>query len=193
MRRTRRQFVVSLAGAWTAVALPRAAAAAGTKSTARKAAILARALSYERSLPERAGSSVGLTVVYNPSSSSSKNEAEAWARAFGSLESVRISGKPLAVSMAPVGAGLDSHLDDTKGDVLVAVDGTQPFLTYLKKITRGRGMLSIGSLRELVEGGLTLGVYDDGDKLKIVVNLKAAGREGARFSSKLLKLADIIR
>jgi hypothetical protein len=40
---------------------------------------------------------------------------------------------------------------------------------------------------------LTLCVTEEGDKVKIVVNLDAAHQEGIRFSSNLLKLATIIR
>ena len=58
---------------------------AAETSKQRHAAILARALSYELTLEQRAGPSVGIAVVYDPGNAASEANADEWLYAVKGL------------------------------------------------------------------------------------------------------------
>lgn len=161
----------------------------------KRAPILARALSYEYTLKNRAGDALSIAVLYKAGSSSSDAAAEAWVKAFKSFEGVKVQGLPLGV----VKIGWDSA-DRVKGllsaqgiDILVVADGLDTDLGAVRDLARGLKILTVGEKMSYLEDGLTLGVVDAGGKLTIVINLSSAAQEGITFSSELLKLAKVIR
>lgn len=167
------------------------AALAAHAGEERKATILARAFSYDYSLKERAGKSVGLAVVHKPGS----DNADEWVKAFKTLEGVTVQGLPLTVSkVAFEGADkLKAKIASDGLDIIFVCDGLESDLSTIKESVREKHVLSVGATEAMVQQGLTLGVFADGAKTVITVNLSAAGAEGVSFSSELLRLAKVIR
>lgn len=187
----RRSFLLGGAAfAGGLVCLPGVARAA--TPTQRKAAVLARALSYERTLSERADSSVDILMVH--SGGPGLSEAQGWMAAFDSLSSVKVAGKSLVTHSALLGPEMTSALNSGEIDVVLTCgELTEVVVEEIGEMTARSKVLSVGTRRMHVEEALTFGVIEENDKLQMLVNLRAAKREGVRFSSKLLKLAEVIR
>jgi hypothetical protein len=116
-------------------------------------------------------------------------------RAFQALAKVKVQGMPL-VSESLVysnSQALSAAVQERGIDVLYVCPGLQSELPAIIQVSRRRQVLSIGSLPELVERGLALGVFPLEDRPTIVVNLSASRAEGVEFSSDLLRLAKVKR
>ena len=163
-------------------------------SKARNAAILARVLSFELTLEERAGASVVVAVVYKRGDPRSEANADEWLDALKSLSSVHIKDRPFSAIKVPyASADLIAAIDRGGADVLLVADGLTAELNAIAQLARSRHVLTASNGVADVASALTLCVTEEGDKTKIVVNLNAARLEGIRFSSNLLKLATIVR
>ena len=191
--RSRREFLRFGVGAGlAALAAPRPAFATAA-STAQRAAILARALSYEQTLADRAGKTVDLLLIHD-ASSGTRSEALEWWTAFEALSGVRVDGRPLRAQIATLNDDLPEIFSRGVVDVAIACgDVSDDLVSTVSTLTRGTRTLSVATRRKQVEDGLTLGVIKESEKVRILVNLRAAEREGVRFSAKLLKLAEILR
>ena len=186
---------VGLGVAALGVAGPRStrAAATGSAASVRKATIIARAMSYERSLSARVGESLRLAILYAGGQMDSLQDAERWKAAFAGLDGIKIYDMPLVVSTYPWGGEAASVLHELGTDVLVVCDGLGGQLSNITAFTRRDRLLSVGTQRPYLDNACTLGVFEDSGKPEIVINLSAAEREDLKFSSRLLKLAKVIR
>jgi hypothetical protein len=169
-----------------------ARAAAGEE---RKATILARAFAYDYSLKGRAGKSVSLAVLFKAGTPASETAADAWVKAFKSLEGVTMQGLPFSTSKVPwEGADrLRARIASDGVDIVFVCDGLEPDVGAIREVSREKKVLTVTDREALVLQGVTLGVYAEGDKLTITINLPAATGEGVSFSSELLRLAKVIR
>lgn len=167
--------------------------AAAQPAIGKRAAIVARALSYDRSLGERAGDTVVLLVLHKAGNEASVAAAKAWVEAFGSLEGTVVHGLPFKVVSAPWDpVAVKAQVESAGVDALLACDGLEGDVAAIKSLARERHVLSAGSTRAFAEQGLSLAVVAEGDRSVIVVNLPASKAEGVAFSSDLLRLAKIV-
>jgi hypothetical protein len=168
-------------------------AASEGSTKARHAAVLARVLSYELSLEERAGASVEIAIIYRPGDAASEANANEWMTALQGILPVNVVNRPLAASKVPFGTSEISAAIDRGADVLLAADGLDAELPSIAQIARSRHVLTAGNSPSYVQQNLTLCVIEKEDKTKILVNLTEASAEQIRFSSRLLALAVLIR
>ena len=191
MRRVgRRRFLAGGLGGAMALLLSREVLAAS--ATQRKAAVLARALSYERTLADRAGDSVDILMVHT--GGAGLEEAQGWTAAFESLSSVKIAGRQISTQVAVIGPEMTTAIATGEIDVVITCgDVATAVVEEVGAMTGRANVLSVGTRRSQIETALTFGVVEEDGKLQMLVNLRAAKREGVRFSSKLLKLAEVIR
>lgn len=187
MTSSRRGFMRALG--WGGAALvglrPARASAAGND---RKAAIIARAISYERTLGTRSGASLRLGIAFAQGNNTSTRDSQAWLDGFASISDVTVNGNAIEVLTLAWGSGVPERLD-----VLLVCDGLQSQSSAIAAFTSSKRILSVGSVREYLDGDCTLGVFDVDGKPRITINLTAAEREKVKFSSRLLKLADVVR
>jgi hypothetical protein len=161
---------------------------------AREAAVLARVLSYELTLDERAGEAVGIAVVYKPGNAASEANAESWYQALAALGSTRIKGRRFfALKIPHEPRALAAAIDKDGVDVLLASSGLDADLAALASFARARHILSAADSPEYLKNDLTVCVTQEGDKPKIYINLKNADLEHIRFSSNLLRLTTLVR
>ena len=168
---------------------PREAAA----GSARIATIIARALSYERTLPARMGPALVLGIVYADGDAASETDRDTWSTAFAGLDGVKVNGAPLQLTTLAWGSGAGAELLGRGVDVVLVCEGLDGALSEIADFTAANHLLSVGAVRAYVDGRCTLGVFDVDGKPRITINLAVAEREGVKFSSRLLKLADVIR
>jgi hypothetical protein len=169
-------------------------AAAGDDSKKRHAAILARVLSYELTLDERAGDAVTVAVVYKSGDSISEANANEWLQQFSELSSVRIKGRRFfATKVAYRQEHLVSTLEKEGADVILVCEGLTAEAETIARFARTRRVLTAGNDLSYVQKDLTVCVTEEGERTRIFINLNSAQQEGIRFSSNLLKLATVLR
>ena len=166
---------------------------ASGESKARHAAILARVLSYELTLDERAGDSVEIGIVYRDGDPTSRANADEWLRALQDLAPINVSNRPLRASKISYGTNDLNAALDRGVDVLLVTEGLGSEATGIAQLARARHVLTAGNSPSFVQSDLTLCVTEVADKTKILVNLNEANLERIKFSSRLLALATIIR
>jgi YfiR/HmsC-like len=157
----------------------------------KRTLLLAKALSYERRLAETKGGSVGIAVLFLDGDAASQASASRWIQSFQMVAPLKVHGVPVeawAVPYQPTGL---SELVRAKGiDVLLACDGV-PFAA-IAQVARERRVLSAADTRAGIDGRLSLGVFVEGGRPRILINARSAKAEGAEFSAKLLQLADVL-
>lgn len=159
----------------------------------REAAILVRALSYERNLPARAGEDVVVAVVHEPADAASAEMGAAVLAAFQQHEGATVQGLALRAVSVPWGAEAPAALDVAGADVVyvcAALDASLPALLALARETK---RITMAHDEASVLQGASIAVVEQGGAPRIVVNLPASKEEGSEFGSELLSLAKVIR
>lgn len=176
-----------------ALAPPGHSHAQGSKKI--EATVLLRALSYDRNLKARAGADVTALVLFNPDDSSSLADSNAIGAAFSALEKIKVQGLGFRARVVPYRGtdDLRNRIARDGVDLVYVCSGLSGRVPAISDATRDLDVLSAGQIRGDVQGGLTLGVFERGNKREIVVNLMASKAEGANFSAQFLGLAEIIR
>lgn len=157
----------------------------------QQAAILVRAMSFDRSLKARAGRRVDLLVV----TSTRAQEGQVAASAFAALAGLTVQGVPLQVETASVetAAELTALVERKQPDAVYLAPGLDGLVAALKALAQARGFLTVASTMVQAQGGLSLAVDATGDRAVLVINLTQARAERVDFSSDLLKLARVSR
>lgn len=167
-------------------------AASGESSKQRTASILARVLSYELTLEDRVGESVGIAIVYQRENEASSTSADEWLKGFAELSTVKIKSKPLVALKVPYDTGELSAAIDRGVDVLWVASGLGAETPTIARLARSKRVLTASSATAYAQTDLTLCLTEE-EKPKIFINLNAARLEGIQFSSRLLSLATLIR
>jgi hypothetical protein len=159
--------------------------------SAKQALLLAKALSYERRLAERKGSSLGIAILYAADNDASKASAQSWLQAFQALGALKVHGVPVEVVTIALQRDRVSELVRARGiDVLLACEGSS--YATVAALAREQKILSVADARAGVASNLSLAVLIDREKPLIFINVRAAKAEGAVFSAKLLQLANLL-
>jgi hypothetical protein len=176
-----------------AVVLLASALVAAQVSVERQAAIVVRALSYDKNLGERAGDSVVVLVLSRHGDGASEALAATWVSALKPIEGVSVQNRPFKVQSAPWDPAVVKTLIEKSGvDVLLVCDGLQGDAAAIRALSRELKVLTVATSRAFVEQGMSLAVIAEGERNVIVVNLAASRLEGAALSSDLLKLAKLV-
>ncbi|NUN69666.1 MAG: DUF4154 domain-containing protein [Bacteroidetes bacterium] len=75
--------------------------------------------------------------------------------------------------------------------IVTSID--QQYLGPVSSFCRDHEILSMTTVPEYVSGGLSVGVTAVNDRAMLMINLPASRTEGARISSRVLKMAKIVR
>ncbi len=161
------------------------------ESSQKPALLLAKAISYERRLAETKGKTVGVAVLYAAEKSASKRGAQEWVAAFQLLGALKVHGVAVEAWAVPYQQDRISDFVRAHGvDVLLACDGT-PYAA-IAALAREHKILSAGDTPAGITSSLSLGVFIEKNKPRILINMRAARAEGAVFSAKLLQLAELL-
>ncbi len=166
-------------------------AVAGTMS--QRAAVVARALSYEQTLLDRTTGDVAVGIVYSGGSEESGACAEAWREAWEELERTRVQSRAIRVfthDLDELGVDLIVQNGPT---VIVACTLDAPNDAAVRAVARDNDVLTVANERSQVEAGMAIGVFETAGRMGIMVNLRACSAEGVSFSSQLLNLAETLR
>lgn len=102
-------------------------------------------------------------------------------------EKIRLPGKTLVVKNF-------TALEEIEGcHVLIIGDSESKRLEKILALTETKPILSIGDTEGFGARGVLINLYTSGRKVKFEINLPSVKKSGLNFSSKLYKLARIIR
>ena len=170
-----------------------AAVGAQTKITPDKEAeMLLKALSYDRNLEKRSGSAINIGVLYT-----GDGEAEAAAVAAAFQRAGKGGGAPLPVTATTIPfTSVSALLKKVEGENINALyvhPSLSAALSSVQQVSRGRKILSLGGSKELVERGLSVGVYMGKSAPRLIVNMKAGTVEGLDLKPAIRLVAKVVK
>ena len=160
-----------------------------------QAKLILTALTYDKNLETRANGQLNIGILYFPESSQSKKEANLFAKTLEGFKDKKISGRSFIGTLLTYAnnGGLRKKIIDNNIDVLYIVHGKKELIDKVLKVTRAEKILSCTCKAELVSTcGVTMAVGLKDNKPKIYLNLSSAKSEGADFSAKFLRVAEIV-
>ena len=160
-----------------------------------QAKLFLTALTYDKNLEKRAEGSLDIGIVYFTDAPQSKKEAENFSNTLKAFKDKKISGRSFkTVLLAYNGNGaLQKKMVDEHIDVLFITMGDEALVRKVLKLTQSEKILSCTSNADYVNTcGVTMAVGLKDNKPKIYLNLSSAKREGADFSAKFLRVAEIV-
>ena len=160
----------------------------------RLAAILARALAYDRALKDRSGETVDIAVVWSATDAGAAIRAHQHTAGFVGLGDLKIAGLPLRVHELPFATveALAAAMKLKQVDAVFLVGIGDALLPSVLAAAAKQHAVTMGTSKAIVESGVSLGVEAVGDKPTIFVNIPAATREGASFAANLLRVAVVV-
>ncbi len=158
-----------------------------------EAAIHLRALGYDRALPDRAGGTVLIAVLYDPSDSASVKSADDVSGAFVSLsKKMKLQGLPIVVrSIAYKDAWPSGEL--SKAAAVYVTPGLESRLNDIRSNASRQDLPTLCGDRALAKAGLTIAVYRKGSSPGLTINLPAARSAGMDLDSRLLAIAEVLK
>jgi hypothetical protein len=185
-------FVVGarVALAWALVTtMTTSPAAARPPTSSRTAAVAVRALGYDRTLRERAGTRADLVVLTSPAMLAAAQGT------FAPLASVGVQGLPLLVTVAAPSTDdeLRAAVIDRHAEAVFVEHLDEALLPTLRALSRETGCLVFVADRALLGRGGHIAIVDDGGRAHLVVALTAARADRLELAADLLKLAEIVR
>ena len=157
--------------------------------------LILTALTYDKNLETRANGELHIGILYFPESSQSKKEADLFAKTLEGFKDKKISGRSFngsLITYAGNGA-LSKKITEQHIDVLYIAQGEKEEIDRVLKVTQSEKILSCCGKSEYVSTcGVTMAVGLKDQKPKLYLNLNSAKQEGADFSAKFLRVAEIV-
>lgn len=198
-RKTRIQGIVSCIVSLTIIALGfvpnQVAADNGNVPLDLQAKLLLTALTYDKNLEKRTNGQLDIAILHFPWINQSREEAENFSKTLEQFKDKKIGGSSFNTLIHSYNgdASLKEKIANEHIDILFIAGGTEPMLKEITQITREAKILSCTSKAEYVSSyGVSIGVGLKDNKPKIYLNLSSAKSEGADFSAKFLRVAEIV-
>ena len=198
-RKTRIQGIVSCIVSLAIIAhgfIPNQAAADnGNVPLDLQAKLLLTALTYDKNMQKKTDEQLDIAILYFPWIKQSREEAENFSKTLEQFKDKQIGGRSFNTLLLSYNgdAGFKEKIAGKHVEVLFIAGGTEPQLKEITRVTREAKILSCTSKSEYVSAyGVTIGVGMKDNKPKIYLNLSSAKSEGADFSAKFLRVAEIV-
>jgi len=157
--------------------------------------LILTALTYDKNLEKRADAKLNIGILYFPESSQSKKEANQFAETLEGFKDKKISGRSFVGTLLTYSdnGGLSKKIIDKNIDVIYIAKGEKELIDRVLKVTQSEKILSCTGKAEYVSScGVSMAVGLKDNKPKIYLNLSSAKSEGADFSAKFLRVAEIV-
>lgn len=157
--------------------------------------LILTALTYDKNLEKKADAQLNIGILYFPESSQSKQEAHLFANTLEGFKDKKISGRSFVGTLLTYSdnGGLSKKIIDKNIDVIYIAQGEKELIGNVLKVTQSEKILSCTGKAEYVKAcGVTMAVGLKDSKPKIYINLSSAKSEGADFSAKFLRVAEIV-
>jgi len=160
-----------------------------------QAKLFLTALTYDKNLDKHPGTNIDIAILYFPWSAQSKEEALNFSKTLEMFQDKKISGRNFNVSLLTYNGdgGFKEKIAEKHVDVLFIVGGEEPMVREITKVTQSAKIVSCSSRAQYVTTcDVTMAVGLKDNKPKIYLNLSSAKGEGADFSAKFLRVAEIV-
>lgn len=156
--------------------------------------IFAKIFQFDRSLTSKSKSKLVICIIFQSKNRESKNNKEAFVKSIYNNNIATIAGKKIEIIELDINSPNDINNVDknNKIDILVITNLKYIELSVISEICKTLKIISYclsPSVFEKYNFGISLDNL--GDRPQININLKSVKREGADFSSQLLKLSKI--
>lgn len=160
----------------------------------RYALFVGRLLAYDTNLKSRAGDRVDIAILYERGNVVATQKAEEMALAMKAIELTTIGDLPVKTCSIAVTdeAALEQAVISRGIDAFVVMAGLEEQTTFIKRVSEARKVITVGNTSAEVHAGLSISIFLEDGKSRILVGLRASRKEGARFSSDLLRLSEVI-
>lgn len=148
-----------------------------------------KVLTFDRRMTARAPDTVVVAVVFQKGNRVSVTAKDEVLRALRGIASATI--RPMLIDLDEQVLGV--ALDSASASLVYVTPLRAVDLANVAAATRSARVTSVTGVPRYVEGGLAVGVRLQGERPKLLINLRAARAEGADFSAELLKLAVVTR
>ena len=160
-----------------------------------QAKLFLTALTYDKNLEKTDTTELNIGLLYFPESAQSREETLTFSTTLEGFKDKKISGRSFHTVILTYedNGGLKKKIVDEHIDVLFIARGEKQLVEAVLKVTQSEKILSCTSKAEYVTTcGVTMAVGLKDNKPKIYLNLSSAKREGADFSAKFLRVAEIV-
>lgn len=194
---SRKQLVslfLRILAAASIVAVAGGALAGTAVPAALRAAIILRAAGYERGFADRSGEAV-IAVVYQKSGASAE-DGQAMAAVFAKLlKETKVAGRKgrIVQVVHENSASTVEQLKNQRAEIVYFAVGLEGTMANVPSREAGIVRILVCANGVGTAPGCTLGVELDGERPRIVLNMKEANAAGLRFDPGLLRLARIVR
>ncbi|MCP4633665.1 MAG: YfiR family protein [candidate division Zixibacteria bacterium] len=151
-------------------------------------------IACDRDLESRFGDEIKIGIVYQSKFRASLDVKNRLIEVMQESPIKDIEGIP--INYIPIDLGgvstLASSISNAGVDILYITPLRALDVKQISDISRENRITTLTGIPEYVKDGLAVGISSKGEKPLIIINLEAAKTEGAKFSSQLLKLAEII-
>lgn len=161
---------------------------------ALRSAIIVRSAGYERNFNERSGDAV-LAVVMGKSGTAAedgKSMADTFTKLLRETRVGTRKGRVVTITHDN-GSRTNEELANARAEIVYLASGLESLAAGIPAEAAGVKRIVVCANGADVGVGCTLGVELDGEKSRIVLNMKQANAAGLRFDSGLLRLARIVR
>jgi hypothetical protein len=157
-----------------------------------EAAIHLRVLGYDRALKQRAGDSAVIALLYDSSSESSQQAADALKDALVSLsKKMKVQDLPIVVKSVAYKDSWPGEL--SKVAAVYVSPGLESRLGDIKSQSAKHNVPTLCGDRDLARQGLAIAAYVKGSSPGITINLASARAAGMDLDSRLLAIAEVLK
>ncbi len=160
-----------------------------------KAKLFLTALTYDIALTKKIAKQFSIGIVYFIGVSGSEDEAKAFLDVMLKYSDKKVSGLNYKPVLFPYLNNVDmiEKFDNEKIKVLYVSSGHIDTIEQITKITETKEVFTITDQPECVPGcGVSMRIGIRSNKPKIMLNLASAKSEGADFSSKFLRVVELV-
>lgn len=161
---------------------------------ALQAKLLVKVYPYDRSMKKRAkGGPVRIAIVYRKGDADSEKVAYGFKQALSKVD--RIGKLPHKETLVPwTGANdLVDLIEERQISIVYLAPALRSSAGRLSKRLVGTNVLTVASLARYVKRGAVLGFDVVSGKPKLLLNLPQAKLQKVRFSTRVLKLMEVLR
>ena len=160
-----------------------------------RVAILFKTLTYDLNLKTRCPRGLHIGVVGRLGNESSMSIAKETIAEIKSVAGKKVKG--LSISVEPVTVagmeGIKKAVEDREINMLYLSPGLSNLLEPIVKFAKQNKIVLLTGESEHVRKGAAVGAVLRDKKPKILVHVKAASAQGAKFDARLLRLIEIIK
>jgi hypothetical protein len=158
-----------------------------------QAAIFYKVLAYDYNLQTMSDDEITIVIVIDAKTHGKKGELE---NAFKKIAGQELGGKKLKIAVIEIKnpSEIDAKITEVGGDIIYVATGTaEGTVSQVLQIASQKKHATLCGDEKLTEKGFAIGLTVEGGKPKIVINLPASQAQGMKLSSKVLRLAKVIK